>query len=205
MLTSKLETDRIIAIGSSTGGNEALQHILTQLPIATSSILIVQHMPADFTKSFAKRLDRVCDIDVKEANDKETINPGVAYIAPGDKHMQLKKTGDAYRIKLSEDPLDTLHKPAIDILFESITETLGCYSLGIILSGMGEDGAKGLQRMKDVGALTIAQDESSSAVYGMPKAAINSGGVCKSLPLDQIAQEIVQFTSELKANLEREH
>lgn len=181
-------THKLIAIGASTGGTEALKAVLTRLPATTPGILIVQHMPAKFTTSFAQRLNDLCEITVKEAEDGDTVSKGLALIAPGNFHMLLKRSGARYYVAVKQGPLVHHQRPSADVLFQSVADYAGANALGIILTGMGADGAEGLLKMKTAGAKTIAQDEKSCVVFGMPKEAIKLGAVDKVVPLDDIAQ-----------------
>jgi len=188
-------TNKIIAIGASTGGTEALRAVLTRLPATTPGILIVQHMPAKFTTSFAQRLNELCEMTVKEAEDGDTISNGLALIAPGNYHMLLKRSGARYYVNVKQGPLIHHQRPSADVLFQSVADYAGANALGIILTGMGADGAEGLLKMKTAGAKTIAQDEKSCVVFGMPKEAIKIGAVDKVVPLDDIAQTAANMLS----------
>lgn len=183
-------TNKIIAIGASTGGTEAIKTVLEQLPVSIAPIMIVQHMPQHFTKSFAERLDQICAIKVKEAEDMEILSPGKALIAPGNVHMELKRSGALYYAKLSDKPRVFHQRPSVEILFNSVSKYAGKNAIGVILTGMGKDGAQGLLNMKNAGAYTIAQDEKSSIVFGMPKEAIEIGAADKVVPLANIASVI---------------
>jgi len=186
--TSMLKTtDVVLAVGASTGGTEALKVFLEALPLDSPGIVIVQHMPEKFTKSFADRLNETCKITVKEAEDGDTVINGRALIAPGNFHMLLKRSGARYYVEVKEGPLVNRHRPAVDVLFRSTARYAGRNAIGIIMTGMGDDGAKGLLEMKEAGAKTIAQDERSCVVFGMPKEAIKLGAANKILPLDEIA------------------
>ena len=187
-------TDQVIAIGTSTGGTQALEAILTRLPATSLGIVIVQHMPAVFTAMFADRLHGLCKIEVREAQNGDRIFPGRALIAPGGKHMTLKRNGAQYAVEVSDGPVVNRHKPSVDVLFRSVARFAGANALGIIMTGMGDDGARGLKEMHDAGARTIAQDEASCVVFGMPKEAIKLGGVDLILPLDQIPSAIVDHS-----------
>jgi two-component system chemotaxis response regulator CheB len=188
-------TNKIIAIGASTGGTEALKAVLTRLPATTPGILIVQHMPAKFTTSFAQRLNDLCEMTVKEAEDGDTVTKGLALIAPGNYHMLLKRSGARYYVAVKQGPLVHHQRPSADVLFQSVADYAGANALGIILTGMGADGAEGLLKMKTAGAKTIAQDEKSCVVFGMPKEAIKLGAVDKVVPLDDIAQTAANMLS----------
>ncbi len=188
-------TFKILAIGASTGGTEALKTVLTHLPAQMHPILIVQHMPEFFTKAFAERLDSQCQIRVKEAEDQELVAPGKALIAPGNKHLVLKRSGANYYVELKSGPLVFHQRPSVEVLFQSVAKYAGANALGVILTGMGKDGATGLLAMKKAGAYTIAQDENSSVVYGMPKEAVAIDAVSKILPLSEISQALVNACS----------
>ncbi len=186
-------TERIIAIGSSTGGTTALEKILTQLPRVSPGIVIVQHMPAAFTGAFAARLNTLCEMEVVEAKGNETILPGHVYIAPGDRHILVNRSGALYKIELKDGPLVTRHKPAVDVLFRSVARYVGKNAMGIILTGMGDDGARGLKEMKDAGSVTLGECEKSCIVYGMPKEAMKRGAVQKELSLGQFPGAILDY------------
>jgi len=183
-------TEKVIAIGASTGGTEALREVLMELPYDSPGIVIVQHMPEKFTKSFADRLNELCKITVKEAEDGDTVIRGRALIAPGNFHMLLKRSGARYYVEVKQGPLVNRHRPAVDVLFRSTARYAGQNAMGIILTGMGDDGAKGLLEMKEAGAVTIAQDEKSCVVFGMPKEAIKLEAAQTILPLNKIAAKI---------------
>ncbi len=187
------QAQRIIAMGTSTGGTLALEAILTQLPPNTSGIVIVQHMPAVFTAMFADRLNPLCQIEVREAKDGDRVVPGLALIAPGGKHMALKRNGAIYAVEVFDGEPVNRHRPSVDVLFRSVARTAGAHALGIIMTGMGNDGAHALKEMHDAGATTIAQDKASSIVFGMPMEAIKLGAVDYTLPLNQIAAAIVSY------------
>ncbi len=180
-------TDKVIAIGASTGGTTAIQTILETIPADCPGIVIVQHMPEHFTKSFADRLNSICEITVREAVNGEFITPGKALIAPGNKHMLVARSGAKYKVEILDGPLVNRHRPSVDVLFRSVAKFAGKNALGIILTGMGDDGAKGLLEMKNAGAFTIAQDEKSCVVFGMPREAIRNNASEAVLPLDQIS------------------
>ena len=181
-------TEKLIVIGASTGGTEAIKKILTQLPADAPGILVTQHMPENFTRSFAKRLDTLCKISVKEAEDNERILPGHAYIAPGNYHLSVKRSGANYMTKLDQGELVNRHRPSVDVLFKSAAKVAGTNALGVILTGMGKDGVQGMAEMKATGSYTIAQDEKSCVIFGMPKEAILAGAVSEILPLKDIAR-----------------
>ena len=184
-------TDRVIAIGASTGGTQAVEYILTRLPKTAPGIVIVQHMPELFTASFASRLNGICEVTVKEAQNNDRILPGLALIAPGGRHLLLRRSGAQYRVEVKDGPLVTRHKPSVNVLFRSVAKSAGKNAIGIILTGMGDDGAKGMKELHDSGALTIAQDEESCIVYGMPKEAVKVGGVDKEMALENIPEIIL--------------
>lgn len=188
-------TDRVIAIGTSTGGTQALEYVLTRLPAISPGIVVVQHMPEAFTAAFAQRLNSVSQITVKEAEQNDRVIPGLALIAPGGKHMLLRRSGAQYRVEIKEGPLVSRHRPSVDVLFRSTAQSAGKNAIGIIMTGMGDDGAHGLKELHDTGALTIAQDEASCVVYGMPKEAVKLGGVDGELPLSAIPDLIIQSPS----------
>jgi len=180
-------TNKVIVIGASTGGTQALERILTHLPANSPGVVIVQHMPAGFTKSFADRLNELCEVEVKEATTGDTIIPGLVLIAPGNEHMLIKRSGAQYFVEIKSGPLVGHHRPSVDILFRSAATYLGGNAIAVMLTGMGSDGSQGMLEMKKAGALCVAQDEASCVVYGMPKAAVECGAVDHILPLDQIA------------------
>jgi two-component system chemotaxis response regulator CheB len=188
---SRPATERIVCIGASTGGTEALLDVLEALPADCPGILIVQHMPQGFTAAFAKRLDSLCRLQVKEAEDGETVHPGCAYIAPGARHMLLQRTGLRYHIAIKDGPPVSRHRPSVDVLFRSAAQFAGRNALGVIMTGMGDDGARGLLEMRKLGSTTRAQDEESCVVFGMPKEAIACGAAEKVVPLNQIPREIM--------------
>ncbi len=184
-------TDKLIAIGSSTGGTRAIEILLTRLPQNLPGIVITQHMPPVFTKSFAARLDSVSRFNVKEAEDGDHIQPGAVFIAPGNKHMLVEKNGARYYIRIKEGPPVHHQRPSVDVLFNSVANSAGLNAMGIILTGMGSDGAKGLLAMKKKGSYTIGQDEATSVVYGMPREAYKLGAVTEQLPLDRIHEKVI--------------
>jgi two-component system chemotaxis response regulator CheB len=184
-------TEKVIAIGASTGGTEALKTLLEALPADTPGIVIVQHMPELFTRAFAERLNQACAITVKEAETNDTILRGQALIAPGNHHLLLKRSGARYYVEIKEGPLVCRHRPSVDVLFRSAARYAGRNALGVILTGMGDDGARGMLEMKQAGARTIAQNEATCVVFGMPKEAIRMGGVDHVLPLEAISAAIL--------------
>ncbi|MDH5392423.1 MAG: chemotaxis response regulator protein-glutamate methylesterase [Gammaproteobacteria bacterium] len=186
-------TERIIAIGTSTGGTTALEKLLTCLPRVAPGIVVVQHMPGAFTAAFATRLNSLCDVTVKEAVDGESLLAGFVYIAPGDKHMMIKRSGAVYKICIQDGPLVSRHKPSVDVLFRSVAKYAGKNAMGIIMTGMGDDGASGLLEMKQSGSYTLAENEQSCVVYGMPKEAVKKGAVELELALEEMPQKIMSF------------
>lgn len=184
-------TERVVALGTSTGGTQALEEVLAALPRVTPGIVIVQHMPEKFTAAFAARLDKVCRISVKEAETNDRVVPGRALIAPGGRHLVLKRSGAQYFVEVIDGPLVNRHRPSVDVLFRSVAKAAGGNALGVVMTGMGDDGAAGLLEMRNAGARTIAQDEESCVVFGMPKEAIKRGGAERTLPLGAMAQEIL--------------
>ncbi|QJD90904.1 chemotaxis response regulator protein-glutamate methylesterase [Duganella dendranthematis] len=185
-------TERVVAIGTSTGGTQALEEVLTALPRVSPGIVVVQHMPEKFTAAFAARLDSVCEVRVKEAENNDRVLQGQVLIAPGGKHMLLRRTGAQYFVEVVDGPLVNRHRPSVDVLFRSAARAAGANALGVIMTGMGDDGAAGMLEMLKAGARTVAQDEASCVVYGMPKEAVKRGGVEKSVPLNAIYREILQ-------------
>ena len=186
-------TEKLIVIGASTGGTEAIKEVLTKLPADSPGVLITQHMPEHFTKSFADRLNKLCKISVKEAEHNERVLPGHAYIAPGHSHLLLSRSGANYIVKLDQGSPVNRHRPSVDVLFRSTANVAGANAIGVILTGMGKDGVLGMLEMKQVGSHTIAQDEASCVVFGMPKEAIAAGGVAEILPLPNIAHRILEY------------
>jgi two-component system, chemotaxis family, protein-glutamate methylesterase/glutaminase len=184
-------TEKVIVIGASTGGTEALKKLLEALPADTPGIVIVQHMPELFTRAFARRLDDCCQITVKEAENGDMVLRGQALIAPGNRHLLLKRSGARYFVEVKDGPLVCRHRPSVDVLFRSAARYAGRNAVGVILTGMGDDGARGMLEMKQAGARNIAQDEKSCVVFGMPKEAIKLGGAEKVLPLEEIASAIL--------------
>ena len=186
-------TEQIIAIGTSTGGTQALEIVLSKLPATALGIVVVQHMPEKFTAMFAERLNNLCQIEVREAKNGDRVMPGRALIAPGGRHMMLKRNGAQYVVEVVDGPLVNRHKPSVDVLFRSVAKFAGANALGIIMTGMGDDGARGMKEMHATGARTIAQDEASCVVFGMPKEAIKLGAVDQVMALEQIPQAIAGF------------
>ncbi len=193
ILTAKLETSKIIAIGASTGGTEAILKILKELPATAPPILITQHMPPGFTKMYAERLNRICSMEVREAADGDRVKKGLALVAPGDKHMRLRKDEEGYYVECKKGEKVSGHCPSVDVLFDSVAEIAGKKAVGIILTGMGKDGASGLMNMKKAGAFTIGQDEKTSVVYGMPMVAYNIGAVQVQAPIDAISSILFKY------------
>jgi len=184
-------TEMVVCVGASTGGTEALREMLEALPANSPGIVIVQHMPEKFTAAFAKRLNGLCEVEVKEAQDGDPVLRGHVLIAPGDKHMLLERRGARYEVSVRAGPLVSRHRPSVDVLFRSAARSAGANAMGVIMTGMGDDGARGMNEMHQAGAYTVAQDEATSVVFGMPKEAIAHGGVDKIVPLEQIAREIL--------------
>jgi len=188
-------TERVVAVGASTGGTEALRVFLEALPANSPGMVIVQHMPEKFTGTFARRLDSLCAVTVKEAEDDDTLVRGRVLIAPGNRHTLLKRSGARYYLEVKDGPLVCRHRPSVDVLFRSTARYVGRNAVGVILTGMGDDGAAGMAEMKEAGAFTIAQDEATSVVWGMPCEAVKRGGVDRVLPLPLIAAEVLRATS----------
>jgi two-component system chemotaxis response regulator CheB len=186
-------TQKVIAIGASTGGTEALKEVLMNMPLNIPGILVVQHMPAQFTTAFAERLDKSCQIEVREAKDGDSILNGQALLAPGNFHMVLRRSGAKYFVNVKDGPFVHHQRPAVDVLFNSVAQYAGPNAIGVIMTGMGADGASGMLKMKEAGAQTIAQDEASCVVFGMPKEAIKIGAVDRIVPIDRIPQEIIRL------------
>jgi len=185
-------TDRVVAIGTSTGGTQALEAVLTALPQMCPGIVVVQHMPEKFTEAFANRLNGLCKMEVREAKSGDRVMPGRVLIAPGGRHMLLKRSGAQYHVDVMLGPLVSRHRPSVDVLFRSVAKCAGRNALGIIMTGMGDDGARGLKELRGMGARTLAQDEESCVVYGMPKEAVKLGAVDRVLPLGEIHMEILR-------------
>ena len=188
-------THKVIAIGASTGGTIAIEKILSQMPLNIPGILVVQHMPEYFTASFAERLNTICKIEVREARDGDTAAPGLALIAPGGRHMLLERSGAFYNVRIKDGPMVHHQKPSVDVLFHSVAKNAGANAMGILLTGMGADGADGLLAMKQNKAYTIAQDEATSVVFGMPGEAVKLGAASDVLPLNEISDRVVKRLS----------
>jgi two-component system, chemotaxis family, protein-glutamate methylesterase/glutaminase len=185
-------TDKVVAVGASTGGTEALRVLLEMLPADSPGLVIVQHMPENFTRAFAERLNTICQVTVKEAQNDDTVMRGRVLIAPGNRHALLKRSGARYYVEIKDGPLVSRHRPSVDVLFRSTARYAGANAVGVIMTGMGDDGAQGMLEMKSAGAFTIAQDEASCVVFGMPKEAIKKGGVDRVMPLDGIAGMVLR-------------
>lgn len=186
-------TDRVVALGTSTGGTQALELVLKQLRVDSPGIVIVQHMPEKFTAAFAQRLDSLCQIEVREARHLDRVRSGLALVAPGGKHMQLKRSGAQYFVEVLDGPPVNRHKPSVDVLFRSVARHAGHNALGVIMTGMGDDGARGLLAMREAGARTVAQDEASCVVFGMPKEALQLGAAQCTESLDNLARLITDY------------
>ncbi|MBT4087525.1 MAG: chemotaxis response regulator protein-glutamate methylesterase [Deltaproteobacteria bacterium] len=187
-------TERVVVVGASTGGTEALRVFLEALPYNSPGIVVVQHMPENFTTAFAGRLNDICQVSVKEAANNDSVLPGHVLIAPGNKHTLLKRSGARYYVEVKDGPLVSRHRPSVDVLFRSASRYAGKNVCGVILTGMGDDGAKGMLEMKETGAINIAQDEATCVVFGMPNEAIKAGGVDQVLPLQAIAGKVIQVS-----------
>ncbi|MEW6659131.1 MAG: chemotaxis response regulator protein-glutamate methylesterase [Thermodesulfobacteriota bacterium] len=186
-------TEKVVAVGASTGGTEALRFFLETFPPDAPGMVIVQHMPEHFTAAFARRLDGLCRLSVKEAENNDTVIRGRALIAPGNRHILLKRSGARYFVEIKDGPLVCRHRPSVDVLFRSAARYAGKNAVGVIMTGMGDDGARGMREMKEAGAATIAQDEKSCVVFGMPQEAIKLGGVDKVVSLENIPKEVTRF------------
>lgn len=195
-ITQARMTDTVIAVGASTGGTQAIQELLTKMPGNSPGIVIVQHMPEQFTASLAGRLNQLCDLEVREAKNNDSVLAGTALIAPGNYHMLLQRSGARFYVQVRSGPLVCGHRPSVEVLFKSVARAAGRNAIGVILTGMGKDGASGLLEMRENSARTIAQDEQSSVVFGMPKEAIALGAAEAVLPLDRIPEKIVAFLNE---------
>lgn len=188
-------TEKIIAIGSSTGGTEAIKEVLVRMPASSPAIVISQHIPAAFSTPFAKRMDGCSAMTVYEAKDGQQILPGNVYIAPGSHHLIVERSGSRYVCRLNDGPAVNRHKPSVDVMFRSVSQNVGANAVGAMLTGMGDDGARGMKEMHDMGSPTIAQDEKTSVVWGMPGEAVKHGGVDHILPLDQIAAKLLALSN----------
>jgi two-component system chemotaxis response regulator CheB len=185
-------TEVVVCMGASTGGTESLREVLQALPANAPGIVIVQHMPEKFTAAFAKRLNSLCEVEIKEAENGDPVLRGHVLIAPGGKHTLLERQGARYTVSVKDGPLVSRHRPSVDVLFRSAARSAGANAIGVIMTGMGDDGARSMLEMKRAGAFNIAQDEASSVVFGMPKEAIAAGGVDVVVPLERIAQEVLR-------------
>lgn len=185
-------TNKVLVIGASTGGVQAIESVLTRFPANAPGTVIVQHMPAGFTKSFSERLNGICSVEVKEAQNGDSVTPGRVLIAPGNFHMLLKRTGAQYFVEIKEGPLVNRHRPSVDVLFQSAATAAGSNAIGVMLTGMGDDGAKGMLKLREAGGKCAAQDEKTSIVYGMPRAAYECGAAEVLLPLDKIANYLIE-------------
>jgi two-component system chemotaxis response regulator CheB len=190
-------TDKVVAIGASTGGTEALRRVLGEMPPDAPGIVVVQHMPPEFTRHFADGLNRTCAIEVREARDGDTVIGGRALIAQGGRHMLLRRSGARYHVELVDGPLVTRHRPSVDVLFRSVAEFAGKNAIGVLMTGMGDDGANGLLEMRDAGARTLAQDEATSVVFGMPAEAIKRGAAEEVVGLGTIARRVMELSSQM--------
>lgn len=188
-------THKVVALGASTGGTEALRVVLESLPKQCPGIVMTQHMPEGFTASFAERLDGLCEIEVKEAVDGDWVVPGRALLAPGNRHLKLDRDGARYIVRVIDGPRVSRHKPSVDVLFESVSRAAGKNAMGVIMTGMGNDGARGMLSMRNAGAVTLAQDEASCIVYGMPKEAVKLGAAQMSAPLTDVSRHILEFAA----------
>ncbi|MFO7982750.1 MAG: chemotaxis response regulator protein-glutamate methylesterase [Desulfuromonadales bacterium] len=189
------KTDRVVVVGASTGGTEALRVFLEGMPADAPGIVIVQHMPENFTAAFARRLNTICRMSVREATAGDTVLPGTALVAPGSRHVLLKRSSSRYYVDVKDGPLVCRHRPSVDVLFRSAARYAGTNAVGVLMTGMGDDGANGLLEMREAGAQTIAQDEQTSVVFGMASEAIKRGAACRVLPLDTIGAEILKICS----------
>ena len=185
--------DPVVAIGASTGGTQALLNVLMALPADSPPIVVVQHMPENFTRAFADRLNSICKVEVKEAEDYDEVRPGRVLIAPGGHHMVVVRSGVKTTVSIKDGPPVNRHRPSVDVLFRSVAGAFGSHAMGVIMTGMGDDGAEGMKEMHDAGAVTVAQDEATCVVYGMPAEAVKRGGVDREVPLDGIADEVSRY------------
>ncbi|MFT5290363.1 MAG: two-component system chemotaxis response regulator CheB [Planctomycetota bacterium] len=186
-------TNKVIAIGSSTGGTKAIEHVLSVLPRTIPGIVIAQHMPEHFTNSFAERLNTICEIEVREAKDKDVLRPGLALIAPGNNHLHVARSGAVYHVRIKQGPRVCQQRPSVEVMMESVARTVGSNAMGVMLTGMGNDGANAMNNMHEAGSFNVAQDEASCVVYGMPKEAVAAGGVDQIMPLGKIADAMCRF------------
>ena len=186
-------TEKVVVVGASTGGTEALKVFLEMLPEYSPGIVVVQHMPEHFTAAFARRLDSICRVTVKEAEDNDSVVRGRVLIAPGNRHTLLKRSGARYYVEIKDGPLVSRHRPSVDVLFRSAARYAGKNAVGVIMTGMGDDGASGMREMYDAGATNLAQDEATCVVFGMPNEAIKRGGVHKIMPLQSLASEVLRL------------
>jgi two-component system chemotaxis response regulator CheB len=191
-------TSPVIAIGASTGGTRALERILPTLTVSIPGILIVQHMPPRFTYSFAERMNRISAVEVREAADGDVVRSGLALVAPGGRHLVLRRRGTEHFVAVKDGPLISRHRPSVDVLFRSVARYAGADGVGVILTGMGSDGARGLLEMRKAGALTIAQDKATSVVYGMPQQAAVLGAAAQIVPLEEIADAVTRAVANAK-------
>ncbi|MBW1721802.1 MAG: chemotaxis response regulator protein-glutamate methylesterase [Deltaproteobacteria bacterium] len=189
-------TDKVIAIGASTGGTEAIKDVVVPLPAAAPGVVIVQHMPAGFTRMYAERLNTLCAVEVKEAESGDRVMPGRVLIAPGDYHMKVLRSGGYYHVECRQGEKVNGHRPSVDVLMHSVAKNVGANAVGVVLTGMGGDGAGGLSAMREAGARTLAQDEASSVVFGMPKVAYEQGGAERLVPLKDMAREVLNLVQE---------
>jgi len=199
LVTAAAPAGTVIAIGASTGGVDAIRTVLTQMPLDCPPIVIAQHMPPGFTRRFAARLDELCDIDVSEVEDRMPLRDGHAYVAAGDRHMRIERVSGQFRARLGEDALVSGHRPSVDVLFQSVAKVAGSLSVGVILTGMGRDGATGLKTMRDAGAYTIGQSASSALVYGMPRVAFEEGAVIEQVAVEAVAGRVAAALTRLKS------
>jgi two-component system chemotaxis response regulator CheB len=186
-------TQKVLAVGASTGGTQAIESVLRALPSTSPGTVIVQHMPEPFTTSFAQRLNQTCPMEVREAQDNDPVGPGVALVAPGNRHMLLQQNGTGFRVRIKNGPAVNHQRPSVDVLFQSVARSAGSSAIGVLLTGMGADGAKGLLAMHEAGAYTLAQDEETCVVFGMPREAIQLGAVDAVVPIQQIPRAILRF------------